>query len=68
MFPIPTHTPRRAHAYPCAPRRTGLLAEINNGRLAMIGIMGFCAEQKVPGSVPWGPHLKEYAGDFMQPF
>ena len=51
-----------------AEKAKGLITEINNGRLAMIGIMGFCAEQKVPGSVPWGPHLKEYAGDFMQPF
>ncbi|MCH2107479.1 MAG: DUF4442 domain-containing protein, partial [Planctomycetes bacterium] len=30
----------------------GLLAEINNGRLAMLGIMAFVAESKVPGSVP----------------
>ena len=30
----------------------GLLAEINNGRAAMIGIMAFLAEQKIPGSVP----------------
>jgi len=30
----------------------GLLAEINNGRLAQIGIMAFMAEAKVPGSVP----------------
>jgi len=33
-------------------KEKGLLAEINNGRLAMIGIMAFCAEAKVPGSVP----------------
>ena len=26
--------------------------EINNGRLAMLGIMAFLAESKVPGSVP----------------
>merc|ERR1719460_1576582 len=33
-------------------KQKSLLAEINNGRLAMIGIMGFMAESKVPGSVP----------------
>merc|ERR1719183_282101 len=46
----------------------GLLAEINNGRMAMIGIFAFLCEQKIPGSVPFGPHLKEYAGEFMKPF
>merc|ERR1719313_1787017 len=30
----------------------GLLTEINNGRLAMLGIMAFVAEAKVPGAVP----------------
>merc|ERR1719198_1268509 len=45
----------------------GLLTEINNGRLAMLGIMGFLAAQTVPGSVPFGPHLKEYAGEVMAP-
>ena len=46
----------------------GLVAEVNNGRLAMIGIIGFLAEQKVPGAVPFGPHLKAYAGEVMNPF
>ena len=42
--------------------------EINNGRLAMIGIMGFLAAEKVPGSVPVLSFIKPYAGDVMQPF
>ena len=47
----------------------GLLKEINNGRLAMIGIMGFLAEAKVPGSVPFlGGIVKPYAGNVMAPF
>jgi len=46
----------------------GLLKEVNNGRLAMIGIFGFLAEQKVPGSVPFGPHLPAYSGEIMAPF
>uniref|UniRef100_A0A7S2B6W3 Chlorophyll a-b binding protein, chloroplastic n=1 Tax=Haptolina brevifila TaxID=156173 RepID=A0A7S2B6W3_9EUKA len=46
----------------------GLLKEVNNGRLAMIGIFGFLAENKVPGSVPFGPHLAAYSGNVMAPF
>lgn len=47
----------------------GLLREINNGRLAMIGIMGFMAAQKVPGSVPAiASFIKPYSGDVMAPF
>jgi hypothetical protein len=48
-----------------------LLAEINNGRLAMLGIMAFVAEQKVPGAAPMLSSLgnfKPYAGEFMAPF
>jgi len=47
----------------------GLVAEINNGRLAQLGIMGFLAEQKVPGSVPALTGIvKPYAGEIMAPF
>ena len=47
----------------------GRLAEINNGRLAMIGMMGFVAEAKVPGSVTALKGLVgSYAGDIMVPF
>jgi len=46
-----------------------LVMEINNGRLAMIGIFGFLAADAVPGSVPL---LKEiaipYGGNVMSPF
>jgi len=47
----------------------GLKAEINNGRLAQIGIMGFLAESKMPGSVPALTGLiKGYSGNEMAPF
>ena len=40
--------------------------EINNGRLAMFGIMGFVAEAKVPGSVPaLTGVIKPYDGEVM---
>jgi len=46
----------------------GLLKEINNGRLAMIGIMGFISEAHVPGSVPaLGGLIKPFTGDVMAP-
>merc|ERR1719409_2489195 len=50
-------------------KATRLLAEINNGRLAMLGIMDFLAESKVPGAVPaLGGLVKPYAGEVMAPF
>ena len=42
--------------------------EVNNGRLAMIGIFGFVSAQAVPGSVPALTFLPQYSGDFMAPF
>ena len=43
--------------------------EVNNGRLAMIGLFGFLAEACVPGSVPGlAPFLKHYDGNVMIPF
>jgi hypothetical protein len=42
--------------------------EVNNGRLAMIGMMSLLAEAKVPGSVPALTGLiKGYDGDVMAP-
>jgi len=51
-------------------KEKALLAEINNGRLAQLGIMAFLAESKVPGSVPalGSLGIKPYAGEVMAPF
>ena len=47
----------------------GRLIEINNGRLAMLGLFGFLAESKLPGSVPaLGGIALPYDGDYMAPF
>mmetsp|Transcript_15866 Transcript_15866/g.36194 ORF Transcript_15866/g.36194 Transcript_15866/m.36194 type:complete len:190 (+) Transcript_15866:688-1257(+) len=44
----------------------GLVAEINNGRLAMLGIFGFLLEQTLPGSIPLlGEIVKPYGGDLI---
>jgi len=45
-----------------------LRAEINNGRLAMLGIFGFLSAQTIPGSVPVVDFLKPYGGEVMAPF
>merc|ERR1719424_218286 len=48
----------------------GLQIEINNGRLAMIGLMGFLAEGAIPGSVPALQGLVPSSGavNVMSPF
>jgi len=50
-------------------KERGLIVEINNGRLAMLGIMGFVSAAKVPGSVPaLDGVIPPYAGEPMAPF
>jgi len=50
-------------------KERGLLVEINNGRLAMIGILGFLSEQTTPGSVPaLSSIVQPYDGEVMAPF
>jgi hypothetical protein len=49
----------------------GLKAEINNGRLAMLGIFGFLSADKIPGSVPLLDSIgatTPYDGNCMIPF
>ncbi len=50
-------------------KKTRLAAEINNGRLAMLGIFGFLTADKIPGSVPLlGDIAKPYDGEPMIPW
>lgn len=47
----------------------GLVAEINNGRLAQLAIFGFLCEQTIPGSVPLLTGIvAPYGGEVMSPF
>jgi hypothetical protein len=46
-----------------------LVAEINNGRLAQLGIFGFLCEATIPGSVPGlSGIVSSYSGEVMAPF
>ena len=46
-----------------------LIAELNNGRLAQLGIFGFLCADKIPGSVPALSDIAQsYAGNPMVPF
>ena len=46
-----------------------LVAELNNGRLAQLGIFGFLCADKIPGSVPALDKIAiPYEGDPMIPF
>jgi len=51
-------------------KEKGLLVEINNGRAAMLGIMAFVSEARVPGSVPAlsGVGIAPCSGEVMAPF
>merc|ERR1711904_320012 len=52
-----------------AKKAKSLNAEINNGRLAMLGLMGFLSEAQTPGSVPaLSGIVKAYSGNVMAPF
>ena len=48
----------------------GRIKELNNGRLAMLGIMGFVSHSSIPGSVPLLglTKLVPYEGNFWAPF
>ena len=50
-------------------KEKSLLAEINNGRLAMIGIFSFVTAETMDGSVPLLQGIvKHYDGDYWAPF
>jgi len=50
-------------------KERGLLIELNNGRLAQLGIMAFVSEARVPGSVPaLSGKIAPYSGEVMAPW
>ena len=50
-------------------KEKALIAEVNNGRLAMIGLFSLISASCVPGSVPaLDGVIPAYAGDVMAPF
>jgi len=50
-------------------KEAGLVKELNNGRLAMLGLFGFLCEQTIPGSVPaLSGIVQPYSGEVMAPF
>jgi len=50
-------------------KAAGLVKEINNGRLAMLGIFAFLSEQTIPGAVPLLKGVvPPYDGEVMAPF
>jgi len=50
-------------------RERRLLVEINNGRLAMLGIFGFLVADKIPGALPVLTGIASpYDGEVMNPF
>lgn len=65
----PAGTIRKNKKFTEEKKAEGRLAEINNGRLAMLGIMGFLAADKVPGAVPLLNDIAQaYDGNTMIPF
>ena len=70
LTPPPRFAPSRFSKKASAEKKAaGLVKEINNGRLAQIGIMGCLAESKVEGAVPAiAGKIAHYDGDYMAPF